>query len=172
VIRTPPRSPRPVHTTGRAEHHPRGRYLAGRTTRQRILGAALARLTSRGLAGVTITAVAHGAALSTTGLLHHYRSRDALLVGVIANETRAARDSASTSDPRLSRAAAELYIGVLSDGGRCLPLSYALILRLRRSARAQWARAGTAVELTAFDGALLAAMAGDTDAAAQVEEQR
>lgn len=91
---------------------------------------------------------------------------------MIANETRAARDSASTPDPRLSRAAAELYVGVLADGGRCLPLSYSLILRLRRSARAQWARAGTAGELAAFDGALLAAMAGDADAAANVDEPR
>lgn len=53
-------------------------------TRSRLLDAAEAIVADRGVGALTLDAVAAAAGVSKGGLLHHYRSKEALLVAIVA----------------------------------------------------------------------------------------
>ena len=58
--------------------------MPGNSTRARILDAAEARLLELGPIGLVLSAVACDAGVSKGGLLYHFRSKDALVAGVVA----------------------------------------------------------------------------------------
>src|ERR1700733_1251240 len=69
----------------------------GEESKEAILAAARELFAKRGYRGTSLAAIAEAAGLSQPGLLHHYRSKNAVLLAVLAS-----RDSAgeSLSSPR------------------------------------------------------------------------
>ena len=66
---------------------PSGRYsgdVPGDSVRDRILDSAAARLLKLGPVGLVLDAVASDAGLSKGGLLYHFRSKEALVAGLVA----------------------------------------------------------------------------------------
>jgi len=53
------------------------------TTRRRLLDAAHGVMAQSGISGLTLDAVAAGAGISKGGLLHHFRTKDALLTALL-----------------------------------------------------------------------------------------
>jgi AcrR family transcriptional regulator len=56
--------------------------------RERVLQAALPALASNGYSGSSLASIAAGAGLTTAGLLHHFPSKNELLVAVLAERDR------------------------------------------------------------------------------------
>jgi AcrR family transcriptional regulator len=69
---------------------PRGSYAKGRERRQRILDAAWEAFATSGYRGATIAHIAERAGLTDAGVLHHFASKEELLVAVL--ERRDAQD--------------------------------------------------------------------------------
>lgn len=65
----------------------------GRASRSAILEAALEVFAERGYAGTTIGEISKRVGMSQAGLLHHFPTKDALLLEVIAQRAAAQRDS-------------------------------------------------------------------------------
>jgi AcrR family transcriptional regulator len=62
----------------------RGPYSKSASTREHILDAALAIIGSSGYTGATLQQIADAVGMSKPGVLHHFGSRDALFVAVLA----------------------------------------------------------------------------------------
>lgn len=62
----------------------RGPYAKSATTRKQVLDAVLGVVASAGYSGATLQHVADAVGMSKAGILHHFDSRDALLVAVLA----------------------------------------------------------------------------------------
>lgn len=77
----------------------------GEESRAAILAAARELFAKRGYRGTSLAAIAEAAGLSQPGLLHHYRSKNAVLLAVLAS-----RDSAGES---LSSPRPEAGIGII-----------------------------------------------------------
>lgn len=59
------------------------KHEAAQQARERLLAAARETIAGHGLGGLTLDAVARAAGMSKGGLLHHYRSKDALVEAVL-----------------------------------------------------------------------------------------
>src|SRR5215471_19314275 len=78
-----PCCPSPLLTTALS-----GRYtliMGTQTTRQQIIHAAFALIRRKGVARLTIEAVAQEAGLSKGGVLYHFRSKEALIQAMVAS---------------------------------------------------------------------------------------
>ncbi|BDI22622.1 TetR/AcrR family transcriptional regulator [Herbiconiux sp. L3-i23] len=62
----------------------RGPYAKSAVTREHVLDAVLRVIAETGYAGATLQQVADAVGMSKAGILHHFDSRDALLVAVLA----------------------------------------------------------------------------------------
>ncbi|MFI5571525.1 TetR/AcrR family transcriptional regulator [Streptomyces sp. NPDC051740] len=60
----------------------RGSYAVGRERRERIVEAATERFSTNGYAGTSLARVAQDAGVSTTGLMHHFPTKQHLLLAV------------------------------------------------------------------------------------------
>ena len=109
-------------------------------SRERILNAAEARLLARGPAGLVLDAIAADAGVSKGGLLYHFRSKEALVVGLCDRMlarfdeqlaalsaadpepqgafTRAYLASTVTADGKPADTSAQLMAGILATMGR------------------------------------------------------
>ncbi|MYW05748.1 TetR/AcrR family transcriptional regulator [Streptomyces sp. SID3343] len=95
-------APPPSSRTSRAR--PRGRgYASGDARRTRILNIALQEFAENGYRGTSLARIAERAELTQAGLLHHFRSKQELLVAVL--------------DLRDRMDAEHLGVGVLPPGG-------------------------------------------------------
>jgi TetR/AcrR family transcriptional regulator, transcriptional repressor of aconitase len=63
---------------------PRGPYAKSAATREQVLTAALEIIAERGLSSTTIQQIADAVGMTKQGLLHHFGSREELLLSVIA----------------------------------------------------------------------------------------
>ncbi|MFI5430485.1 TetR/AcrR family transcriptional regulator [Rhodococcus baikonurensis] len=81
-----------------------GRAVKAEARREAILDATMAEIAERGYRGTTIAAVAERVGLTQPGLLHHFPSKEHLLIGVLEARDRwdAAALVANTADLRLS----------------------------------------------------------------------
>lgn len=80
-----PGTPTPTPTPARAGRaRPRGRgYASGDARRTRILNIALQEFAENGYRGTSLARIAERAELTQAGLLHHFRSKQELLVAVL-----------------------------------------------------------------------------------------
>jgi AcrR family transcriptional regulator len=67
---------------------PRSNAGRSRAARQRVLESALNAFATNGYSGSSLAGIAAGAGLSTAGLLHHYGSKEDLLVAVLTERDR------------------------------------------------------------------------------------
>ncbi|WP_196438497.1 TetR/AcrR family transcriptional regulator [Planomonospora sp. ID67723] len=67
----------------RAAGERRGGYAAGQARRERILAIALQEFAENGYRGASLARIAERAEISQAGLLHHFRSKERLLIAVL-----------------------------------------------------------------------------------------
>ncbi|ROZ49789.1 TetR/AcrR family transcriptional regulator [Rhodococcus sp. WS3] len=81
-----------------------GRAVKAEARREAILDATMAEIAERGYRGTTLAAVAERVGLTQPGLLHHFPSKEHLLIGVLDARDRwdAAALLANSTDVRLS----------------------------------------------------------------------
>lgn len=81
-----------------------GRAVKAEARREAILDATMAEIAERGYRGTTLAAVAERVGLTQPGLLHHFPSKEHLLIGVLEARDRwdAAALLATSTDVRLS----------------------------------------------------------------------
>ncbi|UJC78416.1 TetR/AcrR family transcriptional regulator [Rhodococcus erythropolis] len=81
-----------------------GRAVKAEARREAILDATMAEIAERGYRGTTLAAVAERVGLTQPGLLHHFPSKEHLLIGVLEARDRwdAAALLANSTDVRLS----------------------------------------------------------------------
>lgn len=84
----------------------RGSYAKGRAKREEIIDAALSMIARQGYNRTTIPSLASEVGLSTTGLLHHFGTKDKLFAAIL--ERRNARDEAFLISRTSSGKAADL----------------------------------------------------------------
>lgn len=81
---TPPVATRTTGPGGTPTDRPRGRgYASGDARRTRILNIALQEFAEKGYRGTSLARIAERAELTQAGLLHHFRSKQDLLVAVL-----------------------------------------------------------------------------------------
>ncbi|CAN5274071.1 MULTISPECIES: TetR/AcrR family transcriptional regulator [Rhodococcus] len=87
-----------------AERQRGGRAVKAEARREAILDATMAEIAERGYRGTTLAAVAERVGLTQPGLLHHFPSKEHLLIGVLEARDRwdAAALLATSTDVRLS----------------------------------------------------------------------
>lgn len=73
----------PARAPGRGRGRPRGSYAKSEETRSAILDAALEVFAQGGFRGGALRAVAERVGMSEAGLLHHFKSKSALLIAVL-----------------------------------------------------------------------------------------
>jgi AcrR family transcriptional regulator len=71
--------------------------MGTQTTRQQIIHAAFALIRSKGVARLTIEAVAQEARLSKGGVLYHFRSKEALISAMVASLVERVNDDIETA---------------------------------------------------------------------------
>jgi AcrR family transcriptional regulator len=82
-----------------ANREPRGPYVKGIHRRQEILEAALDLFAEKGFEGTSLTAIGEAVGVTREGMRHYFRSREDLLLAVMAAADERARDSAVSSTP-------------------------------------------------------------------------
>ncbi|WP_284747880.1 TetR/AcrR family transcriptional regulator [Amycolatopsis sp. RTGN1] len=88
-----------------ARREPRGPYAKGVSRRQEILEAALNLFAERGFEGASLTAIGEAVGVTREGMRHYFRSREELLLAVMAAADERAREFPvpSEDDTVLSR---------------------------------------------------------------------
>jgi AcrR family transcriptional regulator len=78
---------------------PRGSYRKGERKRSDILEAALATIAESGFTNASIQQIADAVGITKAGVLHHFASREELLVEVLRRRDQLAAERVSGSDP-------------------------------------------------------------------------
>ena len=115
--------------------------MSAADTRTRILDALETVLLDGGPSAITLDAVASGAGVSKGGLLYHFRSKEALLAGLIQRLVEASEQAFADAE-RDGLGAAAFYLQTATPQGRDAAL-YRSVLALLRSADGSSAEADT-----------------------------
>ena len=96
--------------SGRVRREPRGPYAKGISRRQEILDAALDLFAEKGLDGISLSAVGEAVGVTREGMRHYFRSREELLLAVMAAADERIREFpvSPDSDTLLSRIIASI----------------------------------------------------------------
>jgi AcrR family transcriptional regulator len=91
--------------SGHVRREPRGPYAKGISRRQEILDAALDLFAEKGLDGISLTAIGEAVGVTREGMRHYFRSREELLLAVMAAADERIREFpvSPDSDTLLSR---------------------------------------------------------------------
>ncbi len=119
-IPVPPPSTRGANRAGHAR--PRGRgYASGDARRTRILNIALQEFAENGYRGTSLARIAERAELTQAGLLHHFRSKQELLVAVLDLRDRMDAEHLQLGELPLGGKAALAKLTELAEHNRKIP---------------------------------------------------